>query len=140
MTNYQRTVLLKLNTGRPYAEIAKALKIQPQSLYNAIWRFRQKGIDVTKRPKPKTLTPTQRKVLELYSQKMPIAEIAKRLGIAAQTVWNHAHCGFRRLSLVTPGVDRVAAIPAALAELDAPEGGTEQKPVEQITMEDPFFN
>lgn len=148
MTNHQRLILLRLQTGRSYKEIAKALGMQLQSLYNTVWRMKEKGINIAKEIKPprqpRKLTPTQRTVLYFYMTHTPVEEIARKLQISCGTVMNHASEGFKRLGLTTPGVDRIAALRGILEQSSGTHSASTEpqriSPSGKITMEDTFFN
>lgn len=129
MSPKRRTVLRLITEGKSYSDICRILEINKSNLHTVIYQMRKQGIVLERREKKNPISFTQKKVLLLYMELMPIPGIANKLQISCQTVMNHATEGFKRLGLNVPGVDRIAALRVAL----------EPKP-KPITMDDPFFN
>lgn len=127
MTNKQKIVFQAFRDNKTNLEICKKLGINLSNLYSTCWQMRKKGIVLTRAKKLLPVTPKQMEVLQFYMENVPAREIARRMKINCQTVWNLGANGFKRLGLTTPGVDRIAALRSILRP----------KP---ITMDDPFFN
>lgn len=131
MSPKRRTILRLLAEGKSYPEVCKRLQITAANLNSTVYQMRQSGAMVQKGSQTtRPLSCAQRQIMEAYAQKVPVPEIAARLGITCQTVLNHATQGFKRLGLTTPGIDRIALLRDKLGP----------HPVPPVTMDDAFFN
>ena len=75
----------------------------------------------TPTPRPQSLTPMQRRVLELLCSKMSTAEIGRNLGLSPHTIRNHLKAAFKtygvssQAALVAETIKRGDLVPAEIA-------------------------
>jgi len=145
MSQKRRAIIHLKERGKSNQEICQLLKINPANLHSTIYQMRRNGMQIPEK-RILQLTPTQRQILQRYAQRIPIAEIARQMGIGCQTVQNHASAGFARLGFTQPGIDRIAKLAEYFAKENSPLVAKNATPLgtqtesAPVTMEDPAFN
>lgn len=115
LTATEDRILTALAEGCTYAEVSERLRISPTVLHTHTFNIRQKtGIKSTtsraqclaymqyRKPRLVTVTPKQRKVLEMHSAGHTYNQIAAALKMGKGTAMNHVCQGCKRLGITEP--------------------------------------